>query len=118
MKIPDAFPLDRFAEDPWSLDLEERIQLLRAQKGSQARWLPRLQRLVEPPLPGAGFPAFALELPRFAHLRSVVAEATNIAELATDLADELQRFTDLYHTWSTRLDPAWHCSGAAEMIAP
>ena len=96
----------QFADDPWSLSLAERRELAGSQAGSQGHWLPRVRGLVEPPLPGDDFPAFALELAPFDHLGRDLGEATSITELATGVADELQRFVDQFSFWSTRVDPA------------
>ncbi len=96
----------RFADDPWSLSLAERRALAGSQADSQAYWLPRVRGLVEPPLPGDDFPAFAMELAPFAHLGRALGDGTSITELATGVADELQRFVDQYRIWSTRSDPA------------
>ena len=115
----DSRPLrSRFADDPWSLSLEERRELARSQAASQAHWLPRVRGLVEPPLPDDAFPAFAVELAPFAHLGRSLGGATSITELATGVADELQRFVDQYGTWSTTLDPAWQPTQDPEMIEP
>ncbi len=105
--IEDTHSLrSRFADDPWSLSLVERRELAGSQAGSQAHWLPRVRGLVEPPLPGDDFPAFAMELAPFAHLGRDLGDATSITELATGVADELQRFVDQYSIWSSRSDPA------------
>ena len=105
--IEDSLSLrSRFADDPWSLSLAERRELAGSQADSQAYWLPRMRGLVEPPLPGDDFPAFAMELAPFAHLGRALGDAQSITELATGVADELQRFVDQYSVWSTRPDPA------------
>ena len=100
--------LSRFADDPWALTLGERKQLALALTRSQESWLPRLRRLVEPPLPDADFPAFLLDLPAFARLRNQVGNARSPSQLPTAVADELQRFADHYRSYlvspGTRID--------------
>jgi hypothetical protein len=89
----------RIEEDPWALSIQERTELLLGSAAAQTRWLPRLQSLVEPPLPAADFPAFLLELTPWAHLRQAVAGARSRSDLDVATADELQRFVDLFQGW-------------------
>ena len=85
--------------DPWSLTPAERRALRVAFQRQQSHWLPRLSRLVEPPLPNPSFPAFLLEMPPFADLRDGIGSATSIRDLDTATADRLQRFVDRYRDW-------------------
>ena len=91
--------ITRLAHDPWSLLPAERLALRARHEGAQRRWLPRLRRLVEPPLPQDSFPAFLLELPPFARLGHEVAAAADARPLDVGTADELQRFVDRYRDW-------------------
>ena len=88
--------VSRMADDPWGLPLADRVRLAGQHASVQQTWLPRLRRLVEPPLPRDNFPAFLLELPAFARLRRSIGDATQIADLDVGTADELQRFVDRY----------------------
>jgi hypothetical protein len=85
--------------DPWSLTLAERRLLRHVHDREQAAWLPRLGRLVEPPAPGQGFPAFLLATQPFADLRDGIGKAKSMLELDTATADRLQRFVDRYRDW-------------------
>lgn len=91
--------LAHFADDPWALSLAERRELAHAANTSQERWLKRLRQLVEPPLPEGDFPAFLLDLPPFSRLHREVGDARRPGELATAVADELQRFADHYRDY-------------------
>jgi hypothetical protein len=88
-------------DDPWSLTLEQRRALRCAMAQEQRVWLPRLARMVEPPAPDEGFPAFLLELPRFLALRDAIGTAARRRDLDTATADELQRFVDCYRDYLT-----------------
>ncbi|MFO1051718.1 MAG: hypothetical protein U1F36_05855 [Planctomycetota bacterium] len=85
--------------DPWSLTPAERRALRHAYQRQQSTWLPRLARLVEPPVPGTGFPAFLLETPPFSDLREGIGSAASLRDLDTATADRLQRFVDRYRDW-------------------
>lgn len=89
----------KMGDDPWSLDQQDRQHLRARCQDAQRDWLPRLQRLVEPPLPLDSFPAFLLELPPFARLRRAIGSARHIADLDVGTADELQRFVDRYRSY-------------------
>ena len=89
----------RMGDDPWVLNPNQRQQLRHRYAGLQQDWLPRLQRLVEPPLPLESFPAFLLELPPFARLRRAIGDANTIVDLDVGTADELQRFVDRYRSY-------------------
>jgi len=91
----------RLTDDPWSLAPAERAALAARHARDQAEWLPRLRRLVEPPVPTEDFPAFLLALPPFARLAAAVGGATRAVELDVGTADELQRFVDCYRVWLT-----------------
>ena len=58
--------LDRLQDDPWSLSLEERGRVAVGMADAQRAWADRLPQLVEPPAPGAEFPAYLLATGRFA----------------------------------------------------
>jgi hypothetical protein len=85
--------------DPGSLGHAERHALAAVSGREQARWLPRLNALVEPPVLTETFPAFLLETPMFDHLRAAIAGARHPSDLDTATADELQHFVDRYRTW-------------------
>lgn len=85
--------------DPWSLTPAERRRLRSALAAHQARWLPRIASLVEPPAPDPGFPAFLLETPPFHDLRDGIGSAWQLGDLDTATADRLQRFVDRYRDW-------------------
>lgn len=87
------------AFDPWSLTHAERRLLRHAHGADQQQWLPRLTRLVEPPPPGADFPAFLLAMPPFADLKDGIGKARAVTDLDTATADRLQRFVDRYRDW-------------------
>lgn len=91
--------IERCAADPWTLTIAERRALARAGAPAQAQWLPRLQNLVEPPLPTADFPAFLLEVAPFTRLRDAIGDAQVGIDLDTGTADELQRFVDHYRDY-------------------
>jgi hypothetical protein len=90
--------------DPWALTLAERRAWLASHAREQAIWLPRLRRLVEPPLPDESCPAFLLGTPAFAELGRAIGAARRAADLDTATADVLQRFTDLYRNWLQERD--------------
>ncbi|MGE3879117.1 MAG: hypothetical protein AB7I19_08675 [Planctomycetota bacterium] len=85
--------------DPWSLTAAERRCLRSAFQREQARWLPRVATLVEPPAPAQSFPAFLLETAPFRDLRDGIGQAKKLSELDTATADRLQRFVDRYRDW-------------------
>ncbi len=90
-------PLTRKLQDnPWSLLLGERQDLMGAMIRHQSSWLTRLTHLVEPPYIADTFPAFLLESSAFGSLREAIGDATSSAELDTATADELQYFVDHY----------------------
>jgi hypothetical protein len=91
----------RLADDPWSLPATDRERLRRRHETAQRRWLDRLRRLVEPPAPDEGFPAFLLDLPPFARLARDIGEARGLGDLDVGTADELQRFVDRYRDYLT-----------------
>ncbi len=104
-------------DDPWSLPPAERRRLYTGSPAAQARWLPRLAALVEPPAPDDSFPAFLLEAPRFAALRAAIAKASRARDLDTATADELQRFVDLVRGYLLEAEEAWR-SPAVEVLDP
>lgn len=97
--------LRRFEQDAWSLDLPERATLRAAHAVAQRRWLERLRTLVEPPAPGAEFPAFLLALPAFARLERAIGNAQGMRDLDTGTADLLQHFVDHFRGWLVQRDP-------------
>ena len=86
----------KLCDDPWSLAFAERASLAVGHADEQARWLPVIQGLVEPPAIDDSFPAFLLATPPFAHLAEAIAGARQALDLNTGAADELQRFVDRY----------------------
>ena len=66
---------DKLLDDPWSLTLPEREELLATRSDSQAKWMNLLPDLVEPPTPEPSFPAFLLDTEPFARLREAIGEA-------------------------------------------
>lgn len=90
---------EKLLHDPFSLDHDERNQLLEQNRGAQSAWLPVLARLVEPPAPDATFPAFLLETEAFTKLRRAIGEAQGAGDLDTATADEVQRFVDCYRDY-------------------
>ncbi len=99
--VPSASLRARVEQDPWALSLAERRDLARGFATAQTHWLPRLQTLVEPPLPRADFPAYLLALDAFARLRDAIGDARTRGDLDTGTADELQRFVDHYHHYAS-----------------
>jgi hypothetical protein len=95
--ITDLIRLLEF--DPWSLTPAERTELRAALDEAQARWLPRIVDLVEPPAVDEAFPAFLLETPAFADLARGIGDAHGARELGIATADRLQRFVDRYRSY-------------------
>ena len=90
--------------DPWDLPLPQRDRVARASDRAQREWLPRVTALVEPPAPTDDFPAFLLELPRFRELKNEILGHSSAGAgpaLPIGVADQLQRFVDLYRHWLT-----------------
>lgn len=98
-RTADGDLLRRLEDDPWSLSAAERARALELCADRNERWLEHVARLVEPPLPGPGFPAFLLETAPFDRLGHAVARALGRRDLDTATADELQRFVDLFGDW-------------------
>lgn len=102
----------RAGDDPWSLELAERRDLLTAMRHAQEAWLPLLIELVEPPSPGEDFPAFLLETSTFSQLREAIAcqieDHQQPLALDTATADTLQRFVDLFRDYMVELDQHQH----------
>ncbi|MEM7200852.1 MAG: hypothetical protein AAF628_11330 [Planctomycetota bacterium] len=96
---PDPGARAALGDDPWALTRAQRLRAFVEHAAAQEHWLPRLQALVEPPAPDAAFPAFLLDAPRYADLRAAVAGATSTKELDVGVADQLQRFVDLYRDY-------------------
>lgn len=91
--------MDRVLDDPWSLDLEDRLAFVRSMASAQKTWLERLPALVEPPTPTENFPACLLATERYETLRAAVGDARCRTDLDTGTADELQRFVDHFRGW-------------------
>ena len=90
---------DKLLDDPWSLTLPEREELLATRSDSQAKWMSLLPDLIEPPTPEPSFPAFLLDTEPFARLREAIGEAQSRRDLDTATADELQHFVDCYRSY-------------------
>ena len=95
----DIPPGRTLSNDPWSIEPAARVALLEQHRDSQQVWLPILTKLVEPPPLDADFPAFLLDTPHFAELRSAIGNARSQLELDTGTADKLQRFVDCYRSY-------------------
>ncbi len=97
-------------EDPWALPLAQRRRMRDGASVAQARWLPILAALVEPPTPSHDFPAFLLATAPFASLRERLGAARARADLDFATLDELQHFVDRYRDY-LRVDgdamPSW-----------
>ena len=89
----------RICDDPFSLPNESRMQIFAAMREEQHRWLGRITRLVEPPVPDSTFPAFLLATPRYARLARELGAGSCRTEVGVGPLDELQRFVDLYRGW-------------------
>ena len=115
-------PLTRkLQDDPWSLLLGERQDLMGAMIRHQSSWLTRLTNLVEPPCIADTFPAFLLESPAFQSLREAIGDATSSAELDTATADKLQYFVDHYRHYMVQgnasTDDDWNTPSTKEPAA-
>jgi hypothetical protein len=96
----------KLADDPWSLERDQRLELEAALAGSQAHWQPRLAALLEPPRLAPTFPAFLLATTPFRHLADGIGQARRPGELDTGTADQLQRFVDRYRDYLLETDAA------------
>ncbi|MCR9247872.1 MAG: hypothetical protein NXI31_22820 [bacterium] len=85
-----------FLADPRSLPLAGRKACAERLADDQNHWLSRLEKLVEGPAPDSDFPAFLLATPAFESLGSRIAGAHRRADLATEVADELDWFIDKF----------------------
>ncbi len=88
--------LAKLADDPWALPHTERRELLVALDAAQARWLPTLAALVEPPVPAPEFPAFLLETQMFEGVRGAIEAQTGSEGPDTATQDLVQHFVDQY----------------------
>ncbi len=94
--------LRRAGEDPWSLDLDDRLRLASDLSSAQEEWLPMLRELVEPPAPDHHFPAFLLATPAFDSLRQLLMAQRDAPQGTvpdTGTVDTVQRFVDHYRPY-------------------
>ncbi len=86
---------------------------------AQARWLPKVIDLVEPPTPGSDFPAFLLETTAFDGVRYAIEEAGDAVDTATQ--DLVQHFVDQYRhylDWTEAELNAHRCGSRAQSEMP
>ncbi len=85
-----------FLADPRAISLEQRHRVLASMQREQTWWLDRLQALSEGQKPERDFPAFLLAMAPFQDLAKRLAKATQRAQLAPALADELDWFVNAF----------------------
>ena len=85
-----------FLADPRTLTLAERAATAARLGREQAYWLNRVRQLAEGRTVGDHFPAFLLATPPFADLARRIGSSKVRAQLATDVADELDWFVQAF----------------------
>ena len=97
---------ERAADDPWSLDRDERAALSRAQAQQQERWRALLARVLGTD-PGNDFPGFLLGFPQY----TLLAERLESSHLDRPTLDLLDRFVEHFRNWG-------QCASAAYPAGP
>ncbi len=88
-----------FLADPRAITLQARRATCASMHDEQSHWLPRLQKLAEPPAPDRDFPAFLLATPHFADLARRIGDTTDRRKLPVAVADELDWFLEVFRDY-------------------